>query len=429
MRSSQSIPLAVCAALSTAALGCNAIWGIPEGNPSAAPAPAGAGGAGGEGGGEGGAGAGGNGGAGGSPPACPLQPFTARAPEECQAADGDIDYLSDPENCCVPGRSCLGGECKDGKCTPVILTTTVPDAHLTIGIVVDGDGADGRVLWGSGYGGSVFATTKASKEAGGKTTPLVVLDSFVTMLARDGSSLFITDWNSSDVLRVPLEGNVTVPRVASAEGGARAWRPVAGNGWVYWVTEAPQEDEAPDAPDAPHRIWAARGDLTDQAGQPVLDRDAYVGGLALDETHLYWNEMELGAQQISVRRMALGQPSEPELVASIHVGDGERPGDITVSDRIYWIAAGDIYAVNKDGSGAGVLAAAGYPTSIAADSTFVYWFAAGGEQLRRVRTSGGAPEALVDGPGAQGIAQDCRAIYWTTANSDTSPPSVRMLAK
>ncbi|WP_437781018.1 hypothetical protein [Sorangium sp. So ce1097] len=139
--------------------------------------------------------------------------------------------------------------------------------------------------------------------------------------------------------------------------------------------------------------------------------------------------MVLGTQQISVQRRALGQPSEPEQVAAIRVGDGERPGDITVSDRIYWVAAGDIYAVSKDGSGAGVLAAAGYPTSILADSTFVYWFAAGGEQLRRVRTSGGAPEALADGPDAQGVAQDCRAIYWTTAGSDASSPSVRMLAK
>ncbi|WP_437734529.1 hypothetical protein [Sorangium sp. So ce1335] len=397
------------------------------------PAPAGAGGGGGGGaggvGGVGGAGGtGGAGGAGGSPSACPL-PFTGRAPEACQAADGEHDYLSEPENCCVPGRSCLGGECKEGRCVPVVLATTVTEEHETIGIAVEGDGEGARVLWGSGYGGTVFATEKVAEADGGSTVPLIELDTRVTMLARDGSSLFITDWNVSDVFRVPLEGNITVPRVASAEGGARHWKPVAGNGWIYWVTETFQHDEAPDAPDAPHRIWAARSDQTDQTGLPVLDRDVHVGGLALDDTHLYWTEMELGAAQISVQRMALGEPSAPERVASIRVDDGEMPGDIAVSERIYWVAAGDIYAVNKDGSGAGVLAAAGYPNRILVDSTFVYWFSAGAEQLRRVRTSGGATETLADSPYAHGLAQDCRAIYWTTAATDTSPPSVRMLAK
>lgn len=417
--------LAVCAALSTA-LGCNAIWGISDGKPTAEPALTGAGGAGGGEAAGGAGGAAGNGEAGGNPSACPPEPFTARAPEGCHAADGDIDYLSDPENCCVPGRSCLGGACKEGKCTPVILTTTVPEEHETIGIAVEGEGAGARVLWGSGYGGTVFATEKA---AGGLTEPLVVLDSTVTMLARDGSSLFITDWNLPDVLRVPLQGNITVPTVATSEGASRGWQPVAGDGWLYWVTETFQEDDAPDAPDAPHRIWAARADQSDQTGLLVLDKDAYVGGLALDSTHLYWSEMEVGATQISVQRMAIGEPSAPELVASIRVGSGERPGDITVGDRIYWVAAGDVYAANKDGSGAGVLAAAGYPSRILADSAFVYYFGAGGEQLRRVRLSGGAPELLADSTYALGVAQDCRAIYWTTAQAEASPPSVRMLAK
>ncbi|WP_437502099.1 hypothetical protein [Sorangium sp. So ce1099] len=424
MRSSESTILAVCAALSTA-LGCNAIWGIPDGGkPSDDPALTGGGGA--AGGTGGGGGDGGDGGAGGDPSACPSEPFTARAPEGCQAADSDHDYLSEPENCCVPGRSCLGGTCEEGKCTPVILTTTVPEEHDTIGIAVEGEGDGARVLWGSGHGRTVFATEKA---AGGLTEPLVVLGSTVTMLARDGSSLFISDWNLPDVRRVPLQGNITVPTVATAEGASRGWQPVAGDGWLYWVTETLQGDDAPDAPDAPHRIWAARADQTDQTGLLVLGKDAYVGGLALDSTHLYWTEMELGATQISVQRMALGEPSEPELVASIRVGRDERPGDITVGERIYWVAAGDVYAVDKDGSGAGVLAAAGYPNRILADSTFVYWFSMADEQLRRVRTSGGAPETLVDSPHAHGLAQDCRAIYWTTSGTETSPPSVRMLAK
>ncbi|XXY45161.1 hypothetical protein WME91_34675 [Sorangium sp. So ce269] len=409
----------MCAASSTA-LGCNAIWGIPEGKPLGEPAPTGAGGDGGTG---PAGGSGGNGAAGGAPSACPFEPFSGRAPDACQAADSDHNYLSDPENCCVPGRSCLGGACEDGKCKPFVLATP-PEGHEAIGIAVEGDGDGARVLWGSGFGNTVFATDKV----GGSTEPLAVLSSLATMLARSGSSLFVSDWNSSDVLRVPLEGNITVPTVASAEGYARQSQPVAGHGWVYWVTELPQQDDqGPDSPAAPHRIWAARADEIDQTGLSVLDSEAYVGGLALDATHLYWTEMKLDGTEISVRRMALGEPSEPETVVAMQVED-EWPGDITVGDRVYWNAGADIYAVNKDGSGSGLFAAADYPAWILADSTFIYWYSDGADQLRRVRISGGAPEALADSPQAWALAQDCSAIYWTTGIDET-PSAVLKVAK
>ncbi|KYF57899.1 hypothetical protein BE04_28810, partial [Sorangium cellulosum] len=344
----------------------------------------------------------------------------------CQASDADHDYLSDPENCCVPGRSCLGGACDEGRCQPVLLTSITED-HETLGVVVEGDGDDARVLWASGYGSTVFATEKA---ASGSTEPLVVLDSLVTMLARDGRSLFITDWSASDVYRMPLDGNITVPTVASAEGQARFRAPVAGGGWVYWITGIPQNpDQEADAPDAPQRIWAARVDKTDQTGLPVLDRDTYVGGLALDDTHLYWTELEPGSTESTVRRMPIGEPSAPEIVASIRVEDDELPGNIAVSDRIYWILGATIHAVNKDGSGAGMLAAANYPTRILADATFVYWYSDGAKQLQRVRTSGGAPETLADSTYINGLAQDCRAIYWTTWHTEELPASVFKLAK
>lgn len=418
MRRSEWTCLAVCAAL-CAAPGCNAIWGISEGEVGVDPAAGGAGGA--------GAGAGGDGAAGGPPPACPSEPFTGRAPGACQEADGVHDYLSDPENCCVPGRSCLGGACVEGQCQPVVLTT-ITDDHEALGIVVEGDGDDARVLWGSGYGSTVFATEKA---AFGATEPLVVLDSLVSMLAYAEGSLFITDWSAPEVYRMPLEGNITVPTVATAEGEARYRAPVVGNGWVYWITGISQhEDQEADAPEAPHHIWAARVDQTDQEGLPVLDRHTYVGGLAQDDTHLYWTELEPGGEQSTVRRMALGEPSAPEIVASTRVEGDELPGSIVVSERIYWIVGGSIHAANKDGSGAGVLASADYPARLLADSTFVYWYSGGAHQLQRVRTSGGAPEPLADSAAyVRDLAQDCRALYWTTWATEESPASVLKLAK
>ncbi|WP_437566928.1 hypothetical protein [Sorangium sp. So ce542] len=127
--------------------------------------------------------------------------------------------------------------------------------------------------------------------------------------------------------------------------------------------------------------------------------------------------------------MPIGEPSAPEVVASIRVEDDELPGDIAVSDRIYWILGAAIHAVDKDGSGAGMLAAASYPTRILADATFVYWYSDGAKQVQRVRTAGGAPETLADSTYINGLAQDCRAVYWTTWHTEELPASVFKLAK
>ncbi|WP_437708154.1 hypothetical protein WMF45_29385 [Sorangium sp. So ce448] len=431
MRQTHWTGLAACAALSTA-LGCNAIWGIPDGEASGDPAAGGAGSSGSSGGAGAaasagsGAGGGGGGAAGGPSAECPFEPFTGRAPGACQAADGDNDYLSDPENCCVPGRSCLGGACEEGRCLSVVLATANDEEHEAIGLVVDGDGDDGRVLWASGYGNTIFATEKA---ASGSTEPLVVLDSLATLLARSESSLLITDETEPDVYRMPLTGNVTVSTVASAQGAAGYRRPVAGGGWVYWITgviEDPEQD--PDARDVPKRIWAAQADATAQTGLSVFDRDTYVGGLALDATHLYWTDLEPGGTHSTVRRMALGEPGQTEIVASIPIHDGDLPGDIAVGERIFWISGYAIYAVNKDGTDAGALVATDFPTRLLADSTFVYWYSREG-QLQRVRTSGGAPEPLADSADIRDLAQDCGALYWTTWATDERPASVIKLAK
>ncbi|WP_437332197.1 hypothetical protein [Sorangium sp. So ce394] len=46
-----------------------------------------------------------------------------------------------------------------------------------------------------------------------------------------------------------------------------------------------------------------------------------------------------------------------------------------------------------------------------------------------MRTSGGAPETLADSTYINGLAQDCRAIYWTTWHTEELPASVFKLAK
>ncbi|WP_437950016.1 hypothetical protein WME98_03800 [Sorangium sp. So ce296] len=100
-------------------------------------------------------------------------------------------------------------------------------------------------------------------------------------------------------------------------------------------------------------------------------------------------------------------------------------------NAIWGIFEGEIRddPATADGSGAGTLAAANYPTRILADATFVYWYSDGAKQLQRVRTSGGAPETLADSTYINGLARDRRAIYWTTWHTEELPASVFKLAK
>ncbi|AUX48662.1 uncharacterized protein SOCE26_102030 [Sorangium cellulosum] len=92
------------------------------------------------------------------------------------------------------------------------------------------------MLWASGDTKTVFATDKAPDC---RTTDLATGESYVTGLARDGDSLFITDFGASGVYRMSIQGDHTIHPVASADGYARFWRPVAGGGWVYWITSTP----------------------------------------------------------------------------------------------------------------------------------------------------------------------------------------------
>src|SRR5262249_36615562 len=56
----------------------------------------------------------------------------------------DAGRLNEPDNCCVAGRSCLGGKCVGGRCEPVLIDG---DASMdTRGIAVVGK----RIFWSTG---------------------------------------------------------------------------------------------------------------------------------------------------------------------------------------------------------------------------------------------------------------------------------------
>jgi hypothetical protein len=441
MQRSEWTFLAACFALSTAPA-CNAVFGITEGEPRDGSAASGAGGLGGS---DGQGGAGGQGGSGGpdntggeaggtSDVACPDEPFTGRAPDECET-DGAHDYLADNENCCVRGRSCLGGDCVEGRCSPVPLA----EAHESeaLGIAVEGDGRDDRVFWAGGSSNAVYAS---QKEANGRTTTLTTRSSYVTMLEREANRLFLTDWASSSVFRVPLQGSIAVQTVANgAAGSAIAAKPVAGHGWVYWITGVPQEENQDPADYYTlKRIWAARADDTEQAAMMVMDRNVHVSALALDDTHLYWTEFEFGGTEVSVRRVKHGELGETELVTTNTVAEHGWVGDIAVTDRVYWVVDGDIWVIDKSGDAStkGMLAPGSYAESILVDATHVYWFGSGVGQVQRVLTSGGEVETLAETTTrVRALAQDCRAIYWTQEpewsqeGEQVAPAKVHMLAK
>jgi hypothetical protein len=371
--------------------GCNAIFGIEGGTLlTGAGGDAGQGGAGGGAGGAGGvAGSGGGGGAGGAAPMqCP--PFSA--PADCVPGTPD-----NPDHCCAPGRSCLGGDCVGGSCQRVEIQASPMEAEA-IGIAVVGD----RIFWSSGYGKRLYWTFAA----GGARFELAyaIDNSFLTMIATDGERIYFLDYGGPTVRSVPVDGGpitlvaeVLDPPDAQAGFG----RITARDGYVYWAMASTGG------------VFRAPANGT---GVAVQIAGGGTFGVAVDDTHVYWSEPPQGV----IRRLPLasiGRPDSPETVVST----GEWFGDIVLEgDRIFWEAGGSVGTALKDGFNQQLITIStteGDVWGVAADDKFVYWTDTNANALRRASRLGEGLTTLAPAEAPWSITHDCGALYWTNSGS------------
>jgi hypothetical protein len=360
----------------------------------------GAGGAGGAG--EGGGGHGGQAGGGsagtGSVTCAPARPAVC-----------EPDTLDDPENCCVRGRSCLGGMCKAGECRPVKLGE--PPDELPEGEskeVVDLVVADGRVFWSSGLGRNIYTVPISGGAVTVHATSNEPPDYDISRLAADATHLYFTNYFSGRITRVPIGGG-NLEIVAEVPGGQAGFGPIAvAGGFVFWNL------------DATSGVYAAPigGPLP---AQPIVLDTAEGDGLSTDGVHVYWGIDDTGL----IMRRPLADLSAP---AQVLVTDQYDIRDLQVfGDRVYWVAESKVRSALKDGQNELIVdvldSAPGVPRGMVSDGFDLFVTTTGSDdplapaKLYRVPLIGG-PKVQLATSIAKGrevsmrtIGADCSAIY------------------
>lgn len=339
------------------------------------------------------------------------------------ACDGVCTSLStDPQNCGVCGRDCLGGECVAGLCQPVQLgggftnpsAVVLSDTHVYFR---EGAQGAGRVVRIAKAGGALEVVAQgvsnlAAVALGGEQlyfasgNAAVLGQGQVLRSNLDGtSSLAFSPLRAPGIARVIVPGlNVwyteqaaldtfvyRAPLLSQGEGGAGvevAFETVPGrltsmtvdSGCLFYVTTAaPQEILRNCTPGVSAEVHYA-GTSGDIAFQPAA---------STDEGHLYF------AQGNTLSRIALDPPAAPEGLISGRVQppsvDEEALYYMTLTGGADGAGCSDAYALFRaskaPGAGAPTLLLApplSCPTAMASDETSLYWVSADGAALLKL---------------------------------------------
>jgi hypothetical protein len=283
------------------------------------------------------------------------------------------DLTSDPDNCGACGTSCFGGNCTNGKCSPVALSTSgTPTA-----IAVNGS----AVFWGDSNG---LVSRRDLPQGEPKT--VATSDGYVSGLVLDASNAYWTSSNMISVYQVPLAGGSLVTLFDSgmnspsgiAVTGTEVY--VSQNGWpgsiqkipigggtlsfvvaASWVPKLLIEGDAmfwiSYDYTKPEASAVTRMSLTGGAPQNLATDIGYVTALAIDATYAYWVDGSGG----TVSRVPKAGGSPTTLASGFQSLRG-----VAVS--------GDEVFVTQQGSGSGPVgsvlrlpASGGDPTVIALD--------------------------------------------------------------
>ncbi len=154
---------------------------------------------------------------------------------------------------------------------------------------------------------------------------------------------------------------------------------------------------------------------------------AFVTGVAVNGTHLFWSDNGRGAiGRMTLSSAADGWVAYPEPGPWIDrelVPGVERPWGIAAdAGHIYWAStAGAIGRANIDGSAADRAFIDGLdsPCGIAVDSQYVYWGEFGPGTIGRARLDGSEvePEFITGAADPCGVAVDAGHVYWSNAGS------------
>jgi hypothetical protein len=306
------------------------------------------------------------------------------------AASCSPDMNTDPLNCGACDHSCLGGECHDGECAPVVIAK---DQLRVAGLAID----DKYAYWAN-FPGDVNVVgqgqiQRALLAGGGNIEPVASNLTNPAGLIADGSSIYFSN---------PYCCNATIQKVAKTGGNAvslatgqsGAQGGVLFGGMIYWPNHV--------AGGAVMGVSIAGGNAA-----PVYDNIDRPQWVAADTNNLYWTELEAGFIRKAPRagggastQLASGQPNPCLLTL--------------VGQYLFWANDNNMMrvAINSTG-GAAFQAAEGRPGMMASDGKNLFWF--GTKGIKMAAASGANVQTLASADEAGGLGSlviDAKSIVW-----------------
>lgn len=298
------------------------------------------------------------------------------APAMARCNGACVDLRTDSANCNACGHDCLGGECTQGACQPVVLATGHPDVF---GIAVDSarayftlDSSSGAIM---------------SVPLGGGAASKVIDARNPGLIACDGSSLYWDGGGDQTLYKMAIGGAnpVSLSSVSSVR------QLVVAPDFVYWSDS----------------VEVLRVALTGGAPRTVAGPESGPIGVAVDSYAVYW--ASAGSGHVSFVSLALNMPTTV-------LATSKAPGDVAVSaGTVFWTDSSDgtVSAVPRQGGPTTVIATGeSDPRFILADSSHVYWVDVIPGTVYSVPIGGGAVTTLVTGqPQISSMAQDAKSLY------------------
>lgn len=305
-------------------------------------------------------------------------------------SDGcEVNTTNDSLNCGQCGKVCMGAQCVNGSCAPIILAS---NQNKPWGIAVDA--------------ANVYFSNRTSAGSivqvpidGGPTTILASNQNDPDCVAIDTGNVYWSNVAGGSVHMVPIGGG---PLTVVASGQTPAGVAIA-NGEIFWTN------------------WNSNGSIMKvpvpgatpivvATGQNLPHR------IAVDGAFAYWTAYGAGA----VRRA----PVVPGAVTTIASGQSYPIGIAIDANNVYWTnsTAGSIYKAPLAGGTLTSLASGqSNPIGVAIDATHVYWTnSASSGTIRKVPIAGGAVVTLASGQSYPiYLAVDDESVYWTNNGNGT----------
>jgi len=318
-----------------------------------------------------------------------------------------VDLQKDTKNCGACGHDCQGGSCNLGVCQDVTLASSQVKPYS---IATDGT----NVYW-TNYSGSVVRVPVG----GGATTSIATTGQVGSeYIAVDSTNVYWVDDSSGGVINTCLKTASGCTPTVIASG--QTWN-IGGiaidSSYVYWTLPG----DGNGFPAISRCLKSATNCTPTVLITATGPGDA--NAIATDGTNLYWTDASSNVVTCTISSCS---GTKTTLISGY-------PGSLLALDsgtNIFWGGGTAVYQCDRTNpskcSGSlTTLASESNVTSIAVDSTNVYWSINGGSgDIRQCKVGGcgGVPKTVASGPGSDtyGLALDSTSIYWSNSGGSGS---------